>query len=319
MGLPWTSLLEPRGGRGDPHRRHQRQLRRGLGRGPAEQVEHAGRLLGRPRDGAREDLGAHRVERVLDARQDAEVPAPAPEPPEEVGVLVLARVHEAAVGRRDVHGEDVVARPPEAARGVPEASAQGEPGDSGGGDEAEDGQEAVELRLPVHVAEEAARLGPGDPGPRVHPHATHQREVEHQAAVGHARGPRCCGRRPSGRGRSRSRGRSAGRRGCRRRRCTARREPAGGRSSRSRSCGTRRSRRRRRGAAARAARPAARPRASARAPGARPPSVIAATAIAHLLRPGRPGRRTWPARAQRNERRRSATGYERLIRAEWRR
>ena len=56
-------------------------------------------------DEAGQDLRAHRVEPELERGHDAEVAAAAPEPPEEVGLVLLARVEELAVGRHDVGGE----------------------------------------------------------------------------------------------------------------------------------------------------------------------------------------------------------------------
>ena len=248
-------LVEPRGRRGDPHRGHQGQLRRRLRRRLAEHLEDPGGLLGAPRHGAREDLGPERVEDVLDTRQHAEVPASPTEAPEEVGVLLLARVHEPPVGGHDVHGPDVVARPPESARGVPEAAAQGEPGDARGGDEAEDGRQPVELRLPVHVAEEAARLRPGGPGPRVDPHPPHQGEVEHQAALGHRQARDVVAAALHGQGDSALPGEAHAGDDVGRRRCTARRGRVGDRSSRSRRNAPRRIPRRRQGGAVRAGGP----------------------------------------------------------------
>jgi hypothetical protein len=41
----------------------------------------------------------------------------------------------------------------------------------------------VHLRFAIHVAEQATSLRPSDLRLRVHPHATHERHVEHQSAV----------------------------------------------------------------------------------------------------------------------------------------
>ena len=56
--------------------------------------------------------------------------------------------------------------------------------------------EPVHLRFAIHVAEQATRLCVGDLSLRVHPDAAHQRQVEHQRAVGRRPGPRCCVLRP---------------------------------------------------------------------------------------------------------------------------
>ncbi len=88
------------------------------------------------------------------------------------------------VGGHDVHPDDVVRRPAPTPRQVAEPTAQGESGDAGERDEAEDGGEPVHLRLAVHVAEQATGLRVGDLVLRVDPHAAHERHVEHQRAVG---------------------------------------------------------------------------------------------------------------------------------------
>ena len=233
-GLPVDVLVEPRGRRCNPHRGHQGQLRRRFRRSLAEHLEDPGGVVSPPRDGASKDLGADRVEHVLHARQHAEVPPSSAEAPEEIGVLLLAGVHEPAVGSHEVHRPDVVARPPEPSRDVPEAAAQGQPGDAGGGDEPENGGQAVELRFPVHVTEEAARLRPGNAGPRVHPHPAHQGEVEHQAPFSHRQTRDVVTAPLDGQRDSALPGEAARRRPRRRSRGTGRRARDGGRSSRSR-------------------------------------------------------------------------------------
>jgi hypothetical protein len=95
-------------------------------------------------------------------------------------------ITQAAVGRDHVEGQDRVARPTMEAREVAEAAAERQAGDAGVRDEAENGSQAMELRLTVDVAEEATNLRAGDATRRVHPHAAHERHVEGEPAVAHA-------------------------------------------------------------------------------------------------------------------------------------
>ncbi len=90
--------------------------------------------------------------------------------------------HHRALGRDDLHRHDVVAGVAEAARQVAETAAHREPADAGGRDEAEHGGQAVQLRLAVDIAQCAAGLRARGVRLRVDPHATHQRQVDHQAA-----------------------------------------------------------------------------------------------------------------------------------------
>ena len=68
---------------------------------------------------------------------------------------------------------------------IPEPAAQRQPGDPGGGDEAEWGGEPVQLGLAVHIAEQAAGLSPRGARCRIDPHTAHQRHVEQEPAVAH--------------------------------------------------------------------------------------------------------------------------------------
>ena len=155
-------LRQPRRRGRRAHERDERELGRGLlGERPV-QLEHLGRLARRPGDDATDDLRTDRVERVIDAGHDAEVPAATPQPPEEIRVLVAARPHQPCVGGHDVHPDDVVRRPAPTPRQVAEPAAQGESRDAGQRDEPEDGGEPVHLRFAIHVAEQAPGLRVGD-------------------------------------------------------------------------------------------------------------------------------------------------------------
>jgi hypothetical protein len=71
-----------------------------------------------------------RVEPVLERRDDAEVPAAAPQRPEQVLVLAVARSHSAPVGGDDLGGDEVVAGKAEAAGQVAHSAAECEPADA---------------------------------------------------------------------------------------------------------------------------------------------------------------------------------------------
>ena len=109
---------------------------------------------------------------------------PPPRSPQNRSVFSCFRgADHAAVGGDEIDGGQVVARPAEPPREVAEAAAERQPGAAGGGDEPEHRGQAVELRLAVHVAEQAAGLGARHAPRRIDPDAAHQRHVEHQPAV----------------------------------------------------------------------------------------------------------------------------------------
>jgi hypothetical protein len=123
------------------------------------------------------------VELVLEARYNPKVAAPATKAPEEVPVLLFARSHHAPVRRDNIHREDVVAAPAISAREITEAAPEREARDARIGDKAEHRGKTVNLCLAVHITQEAAGLGAGRAGDRVHPHAPHERHVQQQSSV----------------------------------------------------------------------------------------------------------------------------------------
>ncbi len=78
---------------------------------------------------------AERVELELERRDDPEVAAAAAQTPEQVGVLLLARDHELAVGGDDVTRAQVVDREAELAHQVADATAERQPRDAGVADD----------------------------------------------------------------------------------------------------------------------------------------------------------------------------------------
>ena len=116
------------------------------------------------------DLGPDRMQRQLERRHDPEVAAASAQTPEEVGVLVLARMQEPAVGGDDVGADEVVAGKAVLPHQPADAAAEREARDAGGRDEPAGGGEAELLRLVVDVApdgagaDERARGRPGRRG-----------------------------------------------------------------------------------------------------------------------------------------------------------
>ena len=119
----------------------------------------------------------------LERRDDPEVAAAAADGPEEVGVLLVARDVEAAVGGHHVRGEEVVAGQAEAPGEVADAAAQRQPADPGGRDDAARGGQTERISRGVHVAPGGAALDAGGLGQRVHPDAAHGGEVDDQRVV----------------------------------------------------------------------------------------------------------------------------------------
>jgi hypothetical protein len=123
------------------------------------------------------------MEPILERRDDAEVAAPAPQRPEEIGVLRRAGLLELAVGRHHVGGDQVVDGEPVLAHQPAQAAAQRQPADPRVGDGAAGRGEPERLRLMIELAPEHAALRPGRAGGRVHVDALHRGQVDDQATV----------------------------------------------------------------------------------------------------------------------------------------
>jgi hypothetical protein len=123
------------------------------------------------------------VELKLEAGDDAEVAAAAPQRPEQVLILIVARSHQAAVGQNDVGRQQIVDRQPQAARQVAEATAQGQTTHSGRRDHASRRGHAERVGRVVDVTPRGAASDPGDPLVRVDHNVLHHRQVDDQTAV----------------------------------------------------------------------------------------------------------------------------------------
>ena len=106
------------------------------------------------------------IQPELEVGDDAEVPAAAPHAPEEVGVLVLAGLHELAVGGDHVHGQQLIDREPVLAHDPADATAEREARQAGVGDDSRRNREPELLRLAIELAEQHAGLGPHRAPPR---------------------------------------------------------------------------------------------------------------------------------------------------------
>ena len=227
-------------------------LRRYEGRrGGAQEVhphgELAGRLAGerpvgaqdlvgsveRPRDQPAVDGRTHLVQAEGERGDDAEVGAGAANRPEQLAVLVAAGAPCPPVGRDDLHLEQVVDRPAEPARQVAEAPAERQARHPDLRDEAQRRGQPMQLRLAVHLAEEAPRLDRR--GPRLRDRRRSRAAVtcRWSARRRPARCRRCCGRPRAPRARGRARARRSPPRRRRPCRWAGRRAPAPCRSCRS--------------------------------------------------------------------------------------
>ena len=119
----------------------------------------------------------------LEPRDDAEVAAASAQAPQQVLVLGLARVHEPAVGRHDVGGDEVVAREAELPHRPADAAAEREAGDAGRRHEPAGGRESVCLRLVVDVGPHRTAADGRAAGDRVDADLVHLREVDHDSVV----------------------------------------------------------------------------------------------------------------------------------------
>ena len=157
-----------------------------VGRGGRPLAEHLQQVavgVGRVEDRPGVDQRADRMELELELRHDAEVAASAAQPPEQVGVLGLARVDEPAVGGDDVGADEVVAGEAVLAHQPADAAAEREAADAGRRDETARRREAVRLGLVVDVGPDrtAADGRPARIG--IDAHAVHRREVDHDPVV----------------------------------------------------------------------------------------------------------------------------------------
>ena len=168
--------------RGDLEPREPAEL---LRRVPDELVEHAkhgGGVFQVVEDRAGEDL-IDLGEAILERRHDAEVATPAPQRPEEILVLTLARGEELPIRRDHVGRDEIVDRQSKPAGEVADATSQREAGDARGGDDPAGRRQAKGVRRVVEVAPGRSGIGMSRLAPRIHAHRAHLRHVDDQAPV----------------------------------------------------------------------------------------------------------------------------------------
>ena len=163
------------------HDRHQ--LVRGLGDPVPIEAQDLGRLLDRPEDRPGEHHRAHRVEAKLELGDDAEVAAAAANPPEEIGVLGRACLHELALRRDQVHGQEPVDCQPVLSLKPADAAPEREARDPGVGDDPAGCRQPELLGLAVELAPEHACLGRRGARLRIDADPLHRPQIDHDAAV----------------------------------------------------------------------------------------------------------------------------------------
>ena len=127
------------------------------------------------------------METVLERGDHTKVAPTATQPPEEVGVLGVTDHPDLAVGGDEIDGEQVIAGQAVFIPQPAEAAAQGEARNAGIGVGAPGRRQAERLGLAVKLAPLDAPLGAHRVSHRIDPHAFHQGQVDHQAAVADAR------------------------------------------------------------------------------------------------------------------------------------
>ena len=141
-------------------------------------TEHAQEVVGglrRVEDRPGIDDRPESMELELELRDDAEIAAAAAQPPEQLGVLGLARMDEPAVGGDDIRGGEVVAGEAEFPHRPTDAAAEREPGDAGRRHEAAGGRERVRLGLVVDVGPDRAAPDGCPAGGRIDVDIVHRR------------------------------------------------------------------------------------------------------------------------------------------------
>ncbi len=201
-------------------------------------------LIERQHDEAAIDQRPDRMQRELEARDDAEIAAAAANRPEQIFVRVGACVEQFAVGGDHVGRNQIVDGHAVFAAEPAEAAAERQTCDAGGRVDAERRGEPERLRFVVEIARASRRV-------RHRRAALPDRSGPISSATGRSRGRRhttrcrrCCGRRRAPRAADRCRARTLRRGARRRRRRNAGSSPDAGRSSHSRCCGPHRNLRR---------------------------------------------------------------------------
>ena len=168
------------GGRGEQRDERRQLLRRAVHQRPAA-AQRLARLRPRVDEHPAVDHRADPPAAERELRDDAEVPTAAAQRPEQVGVLLRARPHDAAVGKDDLGGDERVDREAVRAHQPADAAAEREPADAGVGDVPGRDREPVLLGRAVDLAEQRAAADAHERGRRVDATAFSPRRSMHSA------------------------------------------------------------------------------------------------------------------------------------------
>jgi len=125
------------------------------------------------------------VQREPERADDAEVPASAPQGPEQVGVVVGRRPDDVALRGDDLGLQEVVDGEPVVAHQPAEAATQAEAADAGVAHDAARGGQTVGLRLVVDVCPQGTTLDAGRAVDEIDGDGAHRREVDDDPVVAH--------------------------------------------------------------------------------------------------------------------------------------
>jgi hypothetical protein len=125
------------------------------------------------------------VQREPERADDAEVPAAAPQGPEQVGVIVGRYPDDVALGGDDLGLDEIVDGEPVLAHEPADAAAQAEAPNPGVAHDAAGGRQTVCLGLVVDVAPQGTALDEGRALDRIDRDGAHRRQVDHDPAVAH--------------------------------------------------------------------------------------------------------------------------------------
>jgi len=126
------------------------------------------------------------VEPELGLGDDAEVAAPSAKPPEQLGVLIVARAHDLPARADHLRGDQVVAGESILGGQVTDPATEGETRDARGADYAAGRDQAVCLSRGVEVEPSGAALASCHPVLAIDTDVPHAREIDHQAVVDRA-------------------------------------------------------------------------------------------------------------------------------------
>ena len=162
---------------------HRRELLGRLRRPPAVGLHHLGTALEREEHRSGKHRRADRVRSEAERRDHPEVAAAAPESPQQLGVVVLARGDQLPVRRDDVGPHEVVDAQTVLAGQPPDPAAEGETGDARVRHDPGRDRQPERLRCAIELAEVHAGLDLREAVPRLDPDALQRGQVDDQAVV----------------------------------------------------------------------------------------------------------------------------------------